>query len=221
MNRHVEKMIEDAIQCSGIEIVEDIKDGEDIFSDEFIKKIEQAQLPISKFNALLKLLRRAIKEYGKVNQIKALEFDEKLKKVVDRYNDRDSLVFTSEVVSDFIDGLSDELAKLFKELNEDKSSFEKMGISYQEKAFYDILIKVRDVHGFPYDDDKCLALSKEIKKLVDDKAKYVDFTSRSDTKNQLSRDLTVALYKNGYPPQWNNEIFEQILCQVENFRKFN
>lgn len=220
MNRHVEKMIEDAIQCSGIEIVEDIKDGEDIFSDEFIKKIEQAQLPISKFNALLKLLRRAIKEYGRVNQVKALEFDEKLKKVVDRYNDRDNLVFTSVVVSDFIDGLSDELAKLFRELNEDRSSFEKMGISYQEKAFYDILIKVRDVHGFPYDDGKCLILSKEIKKLVDDKAKFVDFTSRSDTKNQLSRDLTVALYKNGYPPQWNNEIFEQILSQVENFKKY-
>jgi type I restriction enzyme R subunit len=130
-------------------------------------------------------------------------------------------VFTSEVVSDFIDGLSDELAKLFRELNDDKSSFEKMGISYQEKAFYDILIKVRNTHGFPFDDSKCLALSREIKKLVDDKAKYVDFTSRSDTKNQLSRDLTVALYKNGYPPQWNNEIFEQILCQVENFKKFS
>jgi type I restriction enzyme R subunit len=220
MNRYVEKMIEDAIQCSGIEIVEDIKEGEDIFSDEFIKKIEQAKLPISKFNALLKLLRLAIKEYGKVNQVKALEFDQKLKKVVDRYNDRDNLVFTSEVVSDFIEGLSDELAKLFRDLNEDKSSFEKMGISYQEKAFYDILIKVRDIHGFPYDDTKCLKLSQEIKKLVDDKSKYVDFTSRSDTKNQLSRDLTVALYKNGYPPQWNIEIFEQILSQVENFRKF-
>ncbi|MDR0832382.1 MAG: HsdR family type I site-specific deoxyribonuclease [Bacillales bacterium] len=221
MNKHVEEMITNAIQCSGIEIVEDISGGEDIFSDEFIKKIEEAQLPISKFNALVRLLKLAIKEYGKSNLIKALEFDERLKNVVDRYNNRDNLVFTSEVVFDFIEDLTAELTKLFSDLKDDKTSFEKLGITFQEKAFFDILIKVRDDHKFDYDDKKCLKLAKEIKKLVDDKSKYADFTTRDDTKNELARDLTIALYKNGYPPQWDKEIFEKILTQVENFKRFN
>lgn len=32
-------------------------------------------------------------------------------------------------------------------------SFKNIGITYEEKAFYDILIKVRDEHGFEYADE--------------------------------------------------------------------
>ena len=54
---------------------------------------------------MIKLLKKAIREYGKVNRIKAIEFDERLKKVVEEYNDRDKLVFANEVVKEFVDGL--------------------------------------------------------------------------------------------------------------------
>jgi type I restriction enzyme R subunit len=33
-------------------------------------------------------------------------------------------------------------------------------------------------------------------------------------------DLTVLLYKNGYPPEWDEEVFEQVLEQTENFKKY-
>ena len=97
-------------------------------------------------------------------------------------------------------------------------SFKDLGISYEEKAFYDILIKVRDEHEFEYADDKCIDLAKAIKKLVDDKAQYADWSSREDIKRQLNMDLTILLYENGYPPQWNDEVFEQVLGQAENFK---
>ena len=177
-------------------------------------------LPITKFNALLKLLRKAISGYGKVNKVKAIEFDKRLRAVVDKYNDRDKLVFTSEVVADFINDLSDELIKIFKDLQDDKTSFEKMGITFEEKAFFDILVKVRDDHGFHYPDEKCLVLAKEIKILVDDKAQFADWSTRDDMKNQLNMDLTVLLYKNGYPPEWDEVVFEKVLEQAENFKKW-
>jgi type I restriction enzyme R subunit len=106
-------------------------------------------------------------------------------------------------------------------LKEDQTSFEEMGITFEEKAFYDILIKVRDTHGFPYEDEKCLALAKEIKKLVDDKAQYADWSTRDDIKSQLNMDLIVLLYENGYPPEWNVEVYEKVLEQAENFRKYS
>ncbi len=31
----------------------------------------------------------------------------------------------------------------------------------RKKAFYDILVKVRDDHGFPYADEKCIVLAKK------------------------------------------------------------
>lgn len=221
MNAVVEKMVEEAITCTGVENIVDADETVDLFSEEFQNQLKSVKLPISKFNALLKILKKAITEYSHTNKIKAIEFDERLKKVVERYNDRDNLVFTSEVVSDFIDDLSDEILKIFKDMEEDKASFEKMGITFEEKAFYDILIKVRDEHEFQYADEKCVTLAKEIKKLVDDKARFANWSSRYDIKSQLQRELIVLLYESGYPPEWNKEVFESVLEQAENFKKYN
>ena len=220
MNRVVEEMVQNAIACTGIENVVDEHKSVDLFSDEFIEQMNTVKLPITKFNALLKLLRKAISAYGRTNKVKAIEFDERLRKVVDDYNSRDKLVFTSEVVSDFVNDLSDQLLQILKDLQEDQSSFEKMGISFEEKAFYDILVKVRDDHGFPYADEKCVILAKKIKELVDDKARFADWATRDDIKNQLNMEMTVLLYKNGYPPEWDEEVFEKVMEQAENFKKY-
>ena len=159
--------------------------------------------------------------YGRVNKVKAIEFDERLKRVVYIYNTRDKQVFTSEVVADFIDDLSGKLLDILKDLKDDKTSFEKLGITFEEKAFYDILVKVRDTHQFKYDDDKCLILAKKIKELVDDKAQFADWLTRDDIKNQLNMELTILLYENGYPPEWDEEVFEKVMEQAENFKKYN
>ena len=220
MNRVVEEMVKEAITCTGIENIVDDHKSINLFSDDFLAELDTVKMPITKFNALLKLLRKAISAYGRTNKVKAVEFDERLRKVVEAYNSRDKLVFTSEVVADFVNDLSDELIKILKDLQEDKISFEKLGISYEEKAFYDILVKVRDDHGFPYEEEKCLFLAKKIKELVDDKAQFADWSTRDDIKNQLNMDLTVLLYKNGYPPDWDEEVFEKVMEQAENFKKY-
>lgn len=33
-------------------------------------------------------------------------------------------------------------------------------------------------------------------------------------------DLTVLLYQNGYPPEWDEEVFEKVMEQAENFKRF-
>ena len=221
MNRAVENMVRDAIACTGVENIIDADKQMDFFSEEFLKELRAVKLPITEFNALLKLLHKAIADYGRTNKVKAIAFDERLKKVVEVYNSRDKLVFTSEVVADFVNDLSELLITILHDLQEDKASFEKMGITYEEKAFYDILVKVRDDHDFKYEDEKCLVLAKKIKELVDDKVQFADWSIREDINNQMNMDLTILLYKNGYPPEWDEEVFEKVLEQAENFKKYS
>ena len=221
MNRVVESMVQRAVSCTGVEDIVNENKSVDLFSEEFLAELDKVRLPITKFNALLKLVRKAITEYGKTNKIKALEFDERLRRVVDEYNTRDNFVFTSEVMSDFVNSLSDKLLEIMNDLNEDKTSFKKLGISYEEKVFYDILVKVRDDHKFDYADDKCLILAKNIKDLVDNKSEFADWSTRNDIKNRLNMDLTVLLYKSGYPPEWDEEVFERVMEQAENFKKYS
>lgn len=218
MNSVVENMVANAISCTGIEDIFKQDKSIDLFSDKILYQLDKLKMPITKFNALLKIIQKDIKEYSKTNKIKAKEFDERLKNVVDRYNNRDSFAFTNEVLDEFINELSGQLIDMYKDIENDKQSFYALGITFEEKAFYDILIKVRDNHKFEYEDNKCIELAKKIKELVDDKSQYADWHTRNDIKNQLSKDLFILLYQNSYPPEWNNEVFDKVMEQTENFK---
>ena len=221
MNRVVEKMVEDALNCTGIENILNAEKSVDLFSENFMRELDSFKMPITKFNALLKLVKKNIIAYGRSNKVKSVEFEKRLKKIVDTYNSRDKLVFVNEVVEDFVNKLTEKLIKLWQEMEDDKKSFEKLGITYEEKVFFDILISVRDAHKFPYAEEKCLSLSKAIKKLVTDKSKFPDWANRTDIKAQLESELAVLLYKHGYPPEWDEEVFTKIMEQTENFKRKN
>ena len=60
----------------------------------------------------------------------------------------------------------------------------------------------------------------EIKSLVDDKSKFADWSNRTDIKAQLESDLAVLLYRHGYPPEWDEEVFNKIMEQTENFKMY-
>ena len=72
MNARVRELLEGAIQSDGIE--ELFETGKhisvDIFSDEYMDKINAIQLPNTKIKILQRLLAQAIEEYRKVNKIK-------------------------------------------------------------------------------------------------------------------------------------------------------
>lgn len=75
MNRVVEKMVEKALTTTGVENILDTDKSVDIFSKEFENELSKVKMPITKFNALVKLLRKAIASYGKVNRVKAIDFE--------------------------------------------------------------------------------------------------------------------------------------------------
>lgn len=159
----------------------------------------------------------AIEEFKRVNRIKSIEFSDRMRAVVDIYNNRRrDEAFANEVLDD----VANQLADLLHELKKEKNSFENMGIDYEEKAFYDILLAVAKKYDFEYPDDKMVELSKEIKVVVDDKAKYTDWATREDIKANLQVDLILLLDKYGYPPVTIDDVYKEVLEQAENFKKY-
>ena len=117
MNVRVRRMIEEAIQSDGIE--ELFETGKhisvDIFSDEYMNKINAIQLPNTKIKILQRLLSQAIDEFKKVNKIMGVEFADRLKKVVDEYNNRRrDEAYANEVLDD-----------VYKEVLEQAENFKK------------------------------------------------------------------------------------------------
>lgn len=219
MNARVREMLEGAIQSDGIE--ELFENGKhisvDIFSDEYMDKINAIQLPNTKIKILQRLLSQAIDEFRKVNKIMGVEFADRLKRVVDEYNNRRrDEAYANEVLDD----VAEQLAQLLQELKKEKNSFKAMGIDYEEKAFYDILKAVARKYEFEYPEDKMIELSKRIKLIVDDKARYTDWSTREDIKANLQVDLILLLDEFGYPPVTLDDVYKEVLEQAENFKKY-
>ena len=219
MNARVREMLEGAIQSDGIE--ELFETGKhisvDIFSEEYIDKINAIQLPNTKIKLLQKLLKQAIDEFKKVNKIMGMEFTERMNKVVDDYNNRRR---DEAYANDVLDDVAEQLTNLLTELKREQNSFNEMGIDYEEKAFYDILKIVAKKYEFDYPEDKMIELSKEIKRIIDDKAKYTDYLVKEDIKASMRFDLAVILKKYGYPPVTIDDVYKEVLEQAENFKKY-
>ena len=221
MNARVREMLEGAIQSDGIE--ELFETGKhisvDIFSDEYMDKINAIQLPNTKIKILQRLLSQAIDEFKKVNKIMGVEFADRLKRVVDEYNNRRR---DESYANEVLDDIAGKLADLLAELKAEKDSFKKLGIDYEEKAFYDILKAVAKKYEFDneYPDEKMIELSKKIKVIVDDKSRYTDWSTRDDIKANLQVDLILLLDEYGYPPVTLDDVYKEVLEQAENFKKY-
>lgn len=230
MNRQVEQMVKEAIIASGVERVLDEGVEENIFSDTFSKELDDMKMPFTKFQILCKMVAKAIRAYSRTNKIQAEHFQKMLEDTIDAYNTRDNLTFTNEVtqnvlndvidiVSYKINSLSNRLVDIFKELKADSEKFRELGITFEEKAFFDVLVEVREKHQFEYADERCIELAKKIKLLIDDTAIYADWLNNDNLKSKLASQLTYLIYKEGYPPQWDEEVFQKVLEQVENYKR--
>ncbi|WP_332025044.1 type I restriction enzyme endonuclease domain-containing protein, partial [Kaistella sp.] len=221
MNAKVSKMVEEAIVSEGVEEIFKLDDNKanaiDLFNDKFLEKIDALELPNTKIKILERLLKQAISDFKKVNKVKGIEFSERLQKIINIYNERSELD-----ILDY-DGIqadtSEQILDLILKLRTEMASFEDLGIDYEEKAFYDILDMVCKQYGFEFDKDKMLELAREIKRIVDDTARFPDWSDRDDIKAQLKMEIIVKLHQFGYPPITQDEVYKNVLEQAENFKR--
>lgn len=222
MNEKVRVMIQEAIESQGVEEIFKLGDDDakeiDLFSDDYLAKLDKIKLPHTKFKLLQKLLQQAIDRMKKINKVAGIDFSKRLEAIIERYNERnENDVLRSEVLEDF----TNEIIELYYAIKKENESIAELGIDIEEKAFYDILKMLTKKYDFAYPEDKLLLLAKKVKEVVDDKAKYTDWSKRDDIKAELKVDLIILLADNDYPPIDRDEVYKEIFEQAENFKKYN
>ena len=221
MNEKVKAMIQEAIESEGVEEIfklgEDDANEIDLFSDDYLAKLDKIKLPHTKFKLLQKVLKQAIDKMKQINKVAGVDFSKRLEAIVQKYNERkEGDVLRSEVLEDF----TNEIIELYYALKKENDSFQELGIDIEEKAFYDILKMLTLKYDFAYADEKLIALAKKVKLVVDDKTKYTDWSKRDDIKAELKVDLIILLAENDYPPIDRDEVYKEIFEQAENFKKY-
>ena len=238
MNRAVEKMVAEALKCNSVVSILQTDVEENIFSPEFVEQLDLIKLPATKLEVLIKMLRKSIKEYKDTNKIAAEKYEELLNKTLEEYHNRRASLSSAEAtstqaeaVNSIIQNATQQALDILSKLGEDKDSFRKLGLTFEEKAFYDILMHLRDKYNFEFGEDKkvggliindkCKVLAQKIKELIDVQSSFTDWLNNSNVRADLNQKIFFCLHQNGYPPQHNDEVFDQVMEQVENFKQKN
>lgn len=236
MNRRVAKMVEEALKYNNVESVLDEGEEMDIFGPEFVARLSEIKMPASKLEVLIQLLRKQITEYSKTNQVASKKFFELLAATIKQYHDRRKFLSEEEAgetqdetAESIIKQATEQALKILQEMKADRESFRKLGLTFEEKAFYDILIHLRDKNNFEYGVDKevdgvvinekCKSLARKIREIIDAKSSFADWLNNQRVRDQLKLDIKICLIKNGYPPQYTPEVFREVMDQVENFKE--
>lgn len=220
MNKVVTEMVHEALHSEGVEEIFKLGDMSskeiNLFDPDFLEKIRKIKMPNAKIRLLEMLLAKEIDALKQVNKVKGIEFADRFKKLVDKYNNRkEQDVLISQILEEF----TEEIINLVEELGIEKESFKELGIDIEEKSFYDILKALTIKYDFEYADDRLISLSKKVKEVVDDKTHYPAWDERADIKAELRADLVVLLSENEYPPIAHDEAYKEIFEQAENFKK--
>ena len=236
MNKRVAKMVEEALKYNQVESILEAGEEMDIFGPEFTERLSDIKMPASKLEMLIKLLRKQITEYSKTNQVAAKKFQELLEATIKEYHERRKFLSEQEAgaaqeatANSIIDNATKQALDILNDMNADRESFRKLGLTFEEKAFYDILIHLRDQYNFEYGEDieedgivvnrKCKGLACKIREIIDAKSSFADWLNNQNIRNQLKQDIKICLVKNGYPPQYTPEVFREVMEQVENFKE--
>ena len=159
-----------------------------------------------------------------------------LEKTIQEYHERRKHLTAEEAgeaqeqtADEIIKNATDQALEILRKMNADRESFRKVDLTFEEKAFYDILMSLRDQYNFVYGEDKlddgvmvndkCKTLAKKVKEIIDTKSSFADWLNNQNVRNSLKLDIKICLVKNGYPPQYSPEVFNKVMEQVENFEE--
>ena len=152
---------------------------------------------------LEKLLKDELKVRSKRNLVQSQVFSEKLKKTLNAYHNR--AISTMQVL--------EELIKLAKDLDAATKQGKELGLTDDEKAFYDALAANESaVKAMGSLELRVIAaeLVTQVRKSV-----TIDWTLRESARAKIKVMVKRILNKYGYPPDLQEEATKTVLAQAE------
>jgi type I restriction enzyme, R subunit len=174
-----------------------------ILSDQFLSEVRGLKYKNVAAELLEKLLKEELKVQSKRNLVQSQVFSEKLKKTLNGYHNR--AISTLEVI--------EEMIKLAKELDAATKAGLEMGLTEDEKAFYDALA-ANDSAVLAMGDDKLKVIAGELITQVR-KSVTIDWTLRESARAKIKVMVKRILNKYGYPPDLQDEAVKTVLAQAE------
>ncbi|MAY97858.1 MAG: deoxyribonuclease HsdR [Nocardioides sp.] len=176
-----------------------------ILSDEFLDSLAHKDKPNLQLGLLRRILSDRIKTVARSNLVQSRKFSEQLEEAINKYTNRS--LTTAEIIA--------ELVKLAKEMRNQASRHEQLGLTEAEAAFYDAIVQ-NETAVLELGDEKLKKISVDLVWSVRNSV-TIDWNHKESVKAGMRSKVRRLLAINGYPPDLEEKAIELVLEQAELF----
>ena len=209
MNEYVSNLLSDAIKGDEVKVLTQTKDDSiniiELLSEKNIEELRKKNPPHVFVQIVKKLLERAIAESRKNNYFKSQEYSKRLRKILEKYNDRDAVFAPEQTIVDLVSFAS--------EMVKDEKTARDLGVFGRERAFYDALIRDKSAKQL-LNDETLKLIARELKSVVEEYAS-TDWAHKESTRARMRTKIKECLKKYNYPPEYQKQAVDDVIKQAE------
>lgn len=204
INARIGELIKQSVKSEGvINLFSDVKAEFSIFDAAFLEEISKMKEKNIAIELLKKLLAERVTIYQKTNLVQAEKFSDLLNRALSNY--LKGLLTNEEVIQ--------ELLKLAAEISESENQGNELGLTAEEKSFYDALTQPRAVQDI-YTNEQLVAMTKELTDALR-KNRTIDWQKKESARAGMRRMIKRLLKKYKYPPEEAENALETVIHQCE------
>jgi type I restriction enzyme, R subunit len=207
VNERISKMLENAILGDEVMVLTETTSSEsfDLLNDENIAKLRAIPQKNIATTILMRVMKEKLKDVKKKNMIVSKSFSERFEVILDKYNNRNDHIDVYEVF--------EELLKFKEELEEAINEGSQLGLSYEEKAFFDVLGSDPDIKTL-LQDETLVAIAKDLAETVKEHRSH-DWDKKESAQARMRLFIKKVLRKWDYPPNKEPKAVEDVLEQAK------
>ena len=204
INERISELLSQSVKSNGIiNLFSDIKAEFSLFDAAFLEEISKMKEKNIAVELLKKLLAERIHVYQHSNLVQSQKFSEMLNMTLSNY--LKGMLTNEEVI--------EELLKMAKEIAAAENQANELGLTKEEKAFYDALTRPRAVQDF-YNNDQLVEMTKELTEALR-KNRTIDWQKKESARAGMRRLIKRLLKKYNYPPEEEQNAMDIVLKQCE------
>ena len=206
INERIGQLLRQSVRSEGvINLFGDRQMEFSLFDEAFIKEIRNMKERNLAVELLTRLLKEKIKKQQKTNVTQSDLFSDMLSQSLSRY--LKGLLTNEEVI--------EELLRMAEQIKHSEEEGDKLGLTPEEKAFYDALSTPEGVRQ-AYTDEQFVALTKELTEVLH-RNRTIDWNRKESARAKMRVMVKRLLKKYKYPPEGAQAALDTVMRQCDHW----
>ena len=201
INERIANLLEYSIQSTGVINLFEGQREFSLFDEGFLAELKQMKEKNLAVRLLEKLLKERIRNYERTNVVQSMKFSDMLNMALSNY--LKGMLTNEEVI--------DELLKMAAEIKRTEEEGNELGLTIEEKAFYDALSTPKGIRE-AYSDEEFVNLTKELTELLR-KNRTIDWNRKDSARAKMRVLVKRLLKKYHYPPEGQEQALRTVMEQ--------